>query len=65
LHSVEDPRLFYTVGPCPSLETIAAMLAHLGMPVVIAKRTALCESAEVGSNWVEATAGQPRCHVRL
>ncbi len=28
LRSVEDPRLFYSFGPWPSMETIAAMRAH-------------------------------------
>jgi hypothetical protein len=65
LRCVKDPRLFYSFGPCPCLETIAAMVAHPGVLVAIAKRTALCESSEVGSYWVEAIAGQPRCHVRL
>ena len=28
LRSIEDPRLFYSFGPWPSMETIAAMRAH-------------------------------------
>lgn len=59
LRSLEDPRLFYSFGPWPSLETIAAMRAHPDAPAAIAKLTALCETAELGTFWVEATAGQP------
>jgi hypothetical protein len=59
LRSVEDPRLFYSFGPWPSMETIAAMRAHADAKTAIAKLTALCETAELGTYWVEATAGQP------
>ncbi len=59
LRSVDEPRLFYSFGPWPSLETIAAMRAHPDSPAAIGKLTALCETAELGTYWVAATAGQP------
>jgi hypothetical protein len=58
LRSIEDPRLFYSFGPWPSLETIAAMRAHPDAPATLARLTALCEAVEMGTYWVEATAGQ-------
>jgi hypothetical protein len=59
LRSIEDPRLFYSFGPWPSIETIAAMQAHPQATAAMATLTALCETTELGTYWVEATAGQP------
>lgn len=58
LRSVEDPRLFYSFGPWPSMETIAAMRAHPDTPAAIGKLTALCEEAHPGTYLVTATAGE-------
>jgi hypothetical protein len=59
LRSIEDPRLFYSFGPWPSVETIAAMQAHPDAPAAMARLTTLCETTELGTYWVEAAAGQP------
>ena len=58
LRSVDDPRLFYSFGPWPSTETIAAMRADPGTPAAIGRLTALCEAAELGTYLVAATAGE-------
>ena len=58
LRSMEDPRLFYSFGPWPSTETIAAMRADPGTPAAIGRLTALCEAAELGTYLVAATAGE-------
>ena len=57
LRSVEDPRLFYSFVPWPSMETIAAMRAHSDAPAAIGKLEALCEDAQPGTYLVAATAG--------
>jgi hypothetical protein len=41
------------------MEPIAAMRAHPDAPAAMATLTALCEAAELGTSWVEATVGQP------
>ena len=58
LRSVEDPRLFYSFGPWPSMETIAAMQAHPGMAGAISKLSVLCEEMELGTYLVAAVAGE-------
>jgi hypothetical protein len=58
LRSVEDRRLFYSFGPWPSMETIAAMRADPGSTEAIGKLIALCETAELGTYLVETTAGE-------
>ncbi len=58
LRSVDDPRLFYSFGPWPSTETIAAMRADPGTPAAIGRLTDLCEEAELGTYLVAATAGE-------
>ncbi len=58
LRSVEDPRLFYSFGPWPSMETIATMRAHPGASEAIGTLRALCEKAELGIYLVAATAGE-------
>jgi hypothetical protein len=58
LRSVDDPRLFYSFGPWPSMETIAAMRAHPGAVGAIGKLTALCEETELGTYLVAASAGE-------
>ena len=58
LRSVDDPLLFYSFGPWPSTETIAAMRADPGTPAAIGRLTALCEEAELGTFLVAATAGE-------
>jgi hypothetical protein len=59
LRSVEEPRLFYSFGLWPSMETSAAMRAHPNAPTALAKLTALSETAETGTYFVTATAGHP------
>ena len=59
LRSAEDPRLFYSFGPWPSMETIAAMRAHPDTPFEIGRLTDLCEDAQLGTFLVEVTAGEP------
>ena len=58
LRSAGDPRLFYSFGPWPSTETIAAMQTDLGTPAAIGKLTAPCEAADLGTFLVAATAGE-------
>ena len=58
LQSVEDPRLFYSFGPWPSVETIAAMRAHPSTAGAISRLTTLCEASELGTYLVAATAGE-------
>ena len=58
LRSFDDPRLFYSFGPWSSTETIAATRADPGVPAAIAKLTALCEEAELGTFLVAAVAGE-------
>ena len=58
LRSADDPRLFYSFGPWPSTETIAAMRADPGTPAVIGRLTALCGAGEPGTFLVAATAGE-------
>ena len=58
LRSVEDPRLFFSSGPWPSMETIAAMRAHPSTAGAIGKLTALCEETELGTYLVAASAGE-------
>lgn len=59
LRSVDNPGLFYSFGPWPSMETIAAMRADPGTPAAIGRLTALCEATELGTYLVAATAGEP------
>jgi hypothetical protein len=59
LRSAEDPRLFYSFGPWPSMETIAAMRAHPDTAFEIGRLTELCEDAQLGTFLVEVTAGEP------
>ena len=58
LRSVDDPCLFYSFGPWPSMETIAAMRAHPSAAGAIGRLEALCEQAELGTYLVAATAGE-------
>ncbi|MFP5370354.1 MAG: hypothetical protein ACLGI3_06355 [Actinomycetes bacterium] len=58
LRSVDDPRLFDSFGPWPSVETIAAMRAHAAAAGAIGRLEALCEGAELGTYLVAATAGE-------
>jgi hypothetical protein len=58
LRNVEDPRLFYSFDPWPSMEIIAAMRAHPGSTEAIRNLIALCEEAELGTYLVETTAGE-------
>ena len=58
LRSAEDPRLFYSFGPWPSVETIGAMRADPDATAAIAALVALCEAAELGTYLVAAAAGQ-------
>ncbi len=58
LRSVEDPRLFYSFGPWPSMETIATMRAHPGASEAIGTLRALCEETELSTCLMAATAGE-------
>jgi hypothetical protein len=58
LQSTDDPRLFYSFGPWPSMETIAEMRGHPVATGAIGRLTALCEDAELGTYLVAATAGE-------
>jgi len=58
LRGADEPRLFYSFGPWPSMETIAAMRGHPGAAGAIGRLEALCESAELGTYLVAATAGE-------
>ena len=58
LRSIEEPRLFYSFGPWPNLDAIAAMRAHPDASRTMARLTALCETVELGTFRVETTAGQ-------
>ena len=57
LRSVDEPRLFYSFGPWPSLETIAAMRADPRTPSAIARLTDLCDEADPGTYVVAAASG--------
>jgi hypothetical protein len=58
LRSADDPQLFYSFGPWPSLETIAAMRADPGAAAAIDRLIALCDETELGTYLVAATAGE-------
>ena len=58
LRSVDEPRLFYSFGPWPSLETIASMRADPRTPDAMARLTELCEAADPGTFLVAAAAGE-------
>ena len=58
LRSVDEPRLFYSFGPWPSLETIAAMRADPRTPDAMARLTNLCDEAAPGTFLVAAAAGE-------
>ena len=58
LRSFEDPRLFYSFGPWPRMETIAVMRAHPISTETIGKLIALCQETELDTYLVEATAGE-------
>lgn len=54
----EDPRLFSSFGPWPSMKTIAAMQAHPGIAGAVATLTVLYEKTELGTYLVAEVAGQ-------
>ena len=58
LRSVDDPRLFYSFGPWPGLEAIAAMRADPRWPDALGRLTALCDEASPGTYLVAAVAGE-------
>jgi hypothetical protein len=58
LRSADDPRLFYSFGPWPTMETIAVMRADPGSIDAIGRLTALCDSTDLGTFLVAATAGE-------
>jgi hypothetical protein len=60
LRSADDPLLFYSFGPWPSMETIAAMRAHPETPFEIGRLNELCEETDLGTFLVAAAAGQRR-----
>ena len=57
LRNVNDTREFYSIGPWPSMETIAAMRAHPETSLTIGRLTALCEESDFSTYVVAATAG--------
>ncbi len=57
LQSADDSRLFYSFGPWPSLETIAAMRADPRTPDAMSRLTSHCEEAQPGTFLVAAVAG--------
>jgi hypothetical protein len=58
LRKFDDSRLFASLGPKPSIETIAAMRAQPGSTEAIGNLIALCEEAELDTYLVETTAGE-------
>ena len=57
LRSVDDSRLFYSFGPWPGLEAIAAMRADPRWPDALDRLAALCDEASPGTYLVAAVAG--------
>jgi hypothetical protein len=55
LQSFDDPRLFYSFGPWPSLEAVQAMRANPATPEKIRKLAALCDEATPGGFRLVAT----------
>lgn len=64
LQSTEEPRLFYSFGPWPSLQAIEAMRLDPSSTAAIRTLMDLCETAEPGTFRLAATAGQPLGVVR-
>ena len=58
LRGADDPRLFYSFGPWPSAEAVAAMRAHPDASEALRRLVALCDEAEPGTYLVTATAGE-------
>ena len=58
VRSIDNPRLFYSFGPWPTIETITAMRAHPGSTEVLGKWIDLCEETDLGTYLVETTAGE-------
>ena len=58
VQSVDNPCLFYSFGPWPSKEAVAAMRAHLNTPGELGKLIALCEEATPGTFRLVATVAQ-------
>jgi heme-degrading monooxygenase HmoA len=48
VQSVEDPRQYYSFGPWPSIEAVAAMRERPEPAEAIARLAALCEEAKPG-----------------
>ena len=57
VRSVDNPRLFYSFGPWPSAQAVAAMRANPRTPAELAKVITLCEQAEPGTFSHVATVG--------
>ena len=57
VQSMDDSKLFYSVGPWPNVESIAAMRANPHTPAVIGRLAALCEEATPGMFRIIATVG--------
>ena len=55
IRSLDDPHLFYSFGPWPSLEAVQKMRAHPDGPAWIARLTALCDEARPGGYRLVAT----------
>lgn len=64
LQSTEEPRLFYSFGPWPSLQAIEAMRVDPTATTAIRRLIDLCETAEPGTFRVAATSGLPIRGVR-
>ena len=57
VQSTDNPNLFYSFGPWPNAEAVAAMRADPGTPAVIGRLAALCEEATPGMFRLVATVG--------
>lgn len=49
IQSLDDPRLFYSFGPWPSLEAIQEMRENAGAREAIGRMQEVCEEARPGS----------------
>ena len=55
VQSLDEPQLFYSFGPWPSLDAVQSMRADPRTPAMIGKLTALCSEAKPGTFGVVAT----------
>lgn len=55
VQSLEEPLLFYSFGPWPSLSAVQSMRADPRTPAAFAKLTAICNEVKPGTFQVVAT----------